>query len=307
MSELNHRSERPSEAKVLLAAIVGHTFWGFSFMASRVALDVANMFVLLSHRFILAFFVMSLMIVFKLVKIDLKGKSFLPLIVLGLMEPVVYFFGELIGIEHSNTIFSGVMIAMIPIVSTLAAAPILKEMPSVGQLIFGAISVAGVIGIGLMSKGSGQLEFIGVIALAIAVIAAVAYTLLARGLSKEFSPFERTYSMMGMGALVFSICAIVYCRGDAKTYIEPLFNLNYDLAILFLGLCCSVGSYFMSSYALTHMTVAKETVFANLTTAVSVFAGAFFLHEPFSIMGVIFCIMILVGIYGVQRESKESK
>ena len=306
MDNLNQKPNTPSEAKVLLAAIIGHTFWGFSFMASRVALDVANMFVLLSHRFILAFFVMSLMILFRIVKVDLKGKSVLPLILLGLMEPVVYFFGELHGIEHSNTIFSGVMIAMIPIVSTLAAAPILKERPTIGQIVFGSISVAGVIGIGLMSKSSGALELIGVIALTIAVLAAVVYTLLARGLSGEFSAFERTYFMMGMGAFVFSICAAFYCRGNASLYIEPLSDTNYILAILFLGLCCSVGSYFMSSYALTYMTVAKETVFANLTTAVSVFAGAVFLHEPFSLMGIVFCIMILVGIYGVQMEAKES-
>ena len=302
---MESKKESPSELKVLLAAIIGHTFWGFSVMASRVALNVANMFVLLSHRFILAFLVMSLMILFKVVEYDIKGKKFWPLILLGLMEPVVYFFGELIGIEHSNTIFSGVMIAMIPIVSTLAALPLLKEKPAIGQLVFGTISVLGVIGIGLMSKSSGQLEFIGVIALIIAVLAAVVYTLLSRGLSGEFSPFERTYSMMAMGAIIFSGCALVYCRNDASLYIKPLSDSGYLIAILFLGLCCSVGSYFLSAYALTYMTVARETVFANLTTAVSVFAGAIFLHEPFSLLGVLFCIMILVGIYGVQREAKE--
>ena len=51
------------------------------------------------------------------------------------------------------------------------------------------------------------------------------------------------------------------------------------------------------------MTVAQETVFSNLTTAVSVFAGVVILHEPFSWWGLLFCLLILVGIYGVQRMS----
>ena len=51
------------------------------------------------------------------------------------------------------------------------------------------------------------------------------------------------------------------------------------------------------------MTVARETVFANLTTAVSVFAGVIFLHEPFTWFGAFCCLIIFIGIYGVQRTA----
>ncbi len=45
--------------------------------------------------------------------------------------------------------------------------------------------------------------------------------------------------------------------------------------------------------------MAQSAVFANLTTAVSVLAGILILHEPFSFKGLIYCVMILLGIYGV--------
>ena len=281
------------------SAVLGHTFWGFSFMASRLALDRAHMFVLLSHRFLLAFAVMNLLLLTGVSRLSLQGKRLLPLLLLGLAEPVVYFFGEQYGILHSNTIFSGVMIAMIPVVSTLAAAPILKERPSAGQLLFSLLSVAGVIGVGMMSSGSGTFTAGGVLGLLVAVAAAAAYTLLGRSISNRFSPFERTYVMMGMGAAVFTISAL--CSRSVESYVQPLSDPGYLLAIGFLGVCCSVGSYFFTSYSITYMTVARETVFANLTTAVSVFAGAVFLHEPFSAVGFACCVLILVGIYGVQR------
>lgn len=292
---------------IIPAAIVGHTFWGFSFLASRTALGEAHMFLLLSHRFLLAFLVLNLLLPTRLVRLALRGKRLLPLLLLGLAEPVVYFCGEQYGILHSNTIFSGVMIAMIPIVSMLAAAPILKERPTRGQLLFSLLSVGGVVGVGLMSKSSGSLEWGGVAGLVVAVLAATAYTLLGRGISGEFTPFERTYVMIATGAGVFTLFAAVHCKGDLAAYLRPLGARPYLLSILFLALCCSVGSYFLSCYAITYMTVARETVFSNLTTAVSVFAGALFLREPFSPLGAMFCAMILLGIYGVQRTSPETK
>ncbi len=298
-------TKKPAAWLIFLSAILSHSFWGFSFMASRTALDAAPVFVLLSHRFLLAFLAMSLAIPSPLGRLRLRGKPLLPLLAMGLAEPVIYFFGEQYGLLHSSTIFSGVCIAMIPIVSTLAAAPLLGERPSLGQLLFSLLSVGGVLGIGLMTRSTGRLDWIGVAGLLVAVLSAAAYTLLCRGISGAFSPFERTWTMMGVGAVVFTLCALLGCREDPGAYLAPLADRRYLLSLLFLALCCSVVSYFLSAFVLTHLSVAQETVFANLTTAVSVFAGAVFLHEKITALGLVCCALILLGIYGVQRCSPE--
>jgi len=293
--------DKKKQIKAILAAIVSHGAWGFSFLASRKGLDAAPVFVLLSHRFGLSFLTMNLLVLLGVGKLDFKGKGLWKPFLLGLMEPVVYFFGEQYGILHSNTSFSGVMIAMIPIVSTLAAAPVLGEKPSLGQVLFSFLSIGGVVGLGLMNKSSGSLDWIGVVALSVAVLSAGAYTLIGRSISKEYSPFERTYMMMGVGALSFTPLAFLQSQGSAAEYVRPLGDSTYLLAVLFLALVCSVACYFLSGYTITYMTVARETVFSNLTTAVSVFAGVIFLHEPFSWVGAVCCLDIFVGIYGVQR------
>ena len=291
--------------KAIVAAIIGHSFWGLSFMASRLALNRAPVIVLLSHRFLIAFILMSILLLTPLGDCRLRGKPLLPLLILGLFEPVIYFFGEQYGILHSSTIFSGVMIALIPIVSTLAAIPILREKPTFRQIFYSILSVGGVIGIGLITNSSGSLDWIGVVGLSVAVFSAVVYTLLNRGISARFTPFERTYSMITIGAVVFTVMALMSVRGDVSVFLSPLAERSYLLPILFLSICCSVISYFLSSYVLTGLTVARSTVFANLTTAVSVFAGAVFLHEPFSFIGLLCCVVILLGIYGVQRSAEE--
>ena len=295
--------DKKTQLKAILAAIACHVAWGFSFLASRKGLDAAPVFVLLSHRFGLSFLTMNLLLLFGIGKLNLRSKALWKPILLGLMEPVVYFFGEQYGILHSNTVFSGVMIAMIPIVSTLAAAPILKEKPSVGQLGFSVLSVCGVVGIGLMSRSSGALDWIGVVALIVAVLSAGGYTLIGRSISRDYTPFERTYMMMGIGTLAFTPLALVQTKGSVLAYCQPLAQPAYLMAILFLALVCSVACYFLSSYTITYMTVARGTVFSNLTTAVSVLAGVIFLHEPFSWLSALCCLVIFIGIYGVQKTA----
>lgn len=292
--------------KATAATVICHVFWGFSFMASGYALREAHVFLLLSHRFLAAFIVMSLLVLLRVAKLSFRGKRILPLLLLGALEPVVYFFGEQYGILHSGTVFSGVMIAMIPVFCILAAAVLLRERPTAGQLVFSIISVGGVIGLGLMGGRSGTVELIGVLALLVAVIGATGYTLLSRKLSNEFTPFERTYMMMAVGAAVFTVCAAIKCGFSPAEYVRPFSDIKYLLCVVFLAVFCSVVCYFMSAYALTHLPVARETVFSNLTTAVSVFAGVVFMHEPFSWLGLVCCILILAGIYGVQRTARDS-
>jgi drug/metabolite transporter (DMT)-like permease len=298
--------ERNRTISAYLATIVAHIFWGFSFMASRTALDTGHVFQVLSHRFLLAFAVLSLLPLTGLVKLNLKGKSLLPLLLLGLTEPVIYFFCEQYGILHSSTIFSGVMVAMIPIVCTVAAAPLLGERPTAGQLVFGIISVAGVVLLGLMSRSQGALDWIGLVALLAAVASASAHTLVGRSISVRFSPFERTYTTMGLAAAVFTVLALIRTDGSVTAYLSPLADRPYLLSILFLGVCCSGIAYFLTAYTITHLPVARASVFTNLTTAVSVFAGAVFVHEPLTWLGLICCIAILVGIYGVQRTARKA-
>lgn len=299
--------DRKTNVKLLLAAIISHVFWGFSFLCTKAALGVADMYVLLSHRFLIAFAIMNALLLMGVVKVRFKGKGrriLLPLL-MGLMEPVVYFIGEEYGVIHSTTIFSGVMIAVIPIVSTFAAMPFLHETPTVGQVLFSLLSVGGVIGIGLMNEDSGALDWIGVAALLVAVAGATAYTLLSRHIAGRTSPFARTYAMMGVGAVFFTVLAMVRCEGSLAAYVQPLGETPYLLSVLFLSLFCSVISFFLSGYAITRLPVARETVFSNLTTAVAVFAGVVFLHEPFSWLSLVCILLILVGIYGVQRTAKE--
>lgn len=103
------------QTKATLAAMLGYSILGFSFLFSKVALELASPFVLLATRFLTAFLVMNLLRLTGLVKVSLKGKPVHLLLLMGLVHPVIYFICESHGIAMTTAAFSGIMIGMGPV------------------------------------------------------------------------------------------------------------------------------------------------------------------------------------------------
>ena len=92
----------------LVFALLASAIFGMSFMFSKLALAVAKPTVLLAFRFAVAFIAMTLVILANaligrlrgrpLFAFSLKGKPIGSLVLLGLIQPVLYFFCENYGI-----------------------------------------------------------------------------------------------------------------------------------------------------------------------------------------------------------------
>lgn len=287
--------------KAILAAVGVYTLWGFSFLASAVAQEHVTPFVLLAYRFDIAVLVLSIPLLLKKQRLSLRGKKILPLLLLGLAEPCIYFIGEQYGLRYSNSSFSGVMIALIPIVTLIMAAVVLKDRPSRAQWLFSLLSIAGVIVVTLSEKSEGEVTALGVIFLVVAVISGSAYSVLSRRASDEFSVFERSYVMQLMGAVFYTALALFEQRGDISAVFAPLANADFVLAILYIALGASVAGYALFNYAVANAPMANIASLCNLTTVLSVLAGVVILHESFSPLSAIAMLAVLAGIWGVQK------
>ncbi len=298
----------------ILAAIIGNGIFGFSFMFSRIALEIAQPFVLLMDRFILAFALLSLLAIWARrkkigmgqgdvhwLRFDLRGKPVLPLLCMGVVQPVAYFLCESYGIRLTNSTFAGVIIATAPLAGLIAAFFTLHEIPNRSQVVFSVLSIAGVVMMTLLQQSEGDVRLIGALILLGAVVSGTMFNVISRKLSQQFSALERTWMMMGVAAAVFTLLALLQCRGDMEQMIAPLRNRNFILALMYLGGLSSVIAFMALNVAAGKLTVAKNMAFCNLTTVLSLFAGVVFLHEPFSPLSLAASILIILGIWGVQR------
>jgi len=299
-----------------LAAIIGNGIFGFSFMFSRIALGVTSPFVMLTYRFILAFVLLNAVALWSVksrkagaecpgevdwLRFELKGRPVLPLLLMGIVQPVGYFLCESYGISLTNSTFAGVIIATGPLAGLAAGIFTLGEIPKKSQVAFSLVSIIGVVMMTLQQRSEGEVQMLGVLLLAGAVCCGTSFSVISRKLSKEFSALERTYVMMGVAAVSFACMALIECRSDMALLIAPLKDAGFIAGILYLGFASSIVAFMALNVANGYLPVAKTMAFCNLTTVISLFAGVIFLHEPFNAVSLLASVLIILGIWGVQR------
>ena len=234
-------------------------------------------------------------------RFQLRLKDAAPLLPLGICQPVVYFLCENYGVSLTNSTVSGVIIALIPIAALGMGALFLKEYPKPAQIFFALLSIAGVTVLTLQQSAQGDVKALGVILLMGAVLVAVVYNIISRKLADRYSALERTYVMMGLGAAAFTLLAVCQNLQEPAALIAPLKSPQFLLALLYLSGLSSIVAFLMLNYANSELPVARATAFCNLTTVISVFAGVIFLGEPFGWISLAASVVIIAGVWGVQR------
>ena len=292
-----------------ISVLIGNSIFGFSFMFSRVALNAARPFVMLMYRFIIAFLGMTILALWSRktkrqdwLRFSLKPRESGILIVFGLVQPVLYFLFESYGISMTNATVSGVTIALVPIVALGAGAIFLKEIPSLRQVLFSALSILGVIVMTLQQSAGGAIQPLGVVFLIGAVISGVTFNIMTRSLSSRFSAFERTYVMMLVACVSFIVLALFDTRLDPEVLFAPLKDASFIGALLYLSVLSSIVAYLLINHASTVLPVGKISSFCNLSTVLSVFAGVVFLGETINFVSLIAAAVIVIGVFFVQKS-----
>ncbi len=286
--------------KGMLAAFGGNFIFGLSFLFSKTALAVTTPSILLCWRFFLAFAVMNLLLLTGKFKVTLRGKPTGWLLLMGLFQPVLYFYFENYGLIYSNATFSSVMIALVPIASLVFGGLFMRERPTVMQVICSVVSVGGVVLMALLQSAQGAITVWGVLLLVGAVVCAVGFNAISRRSAEKVTAFERTYMMFLVGTVAFGGVAIVENWKAPLQLFTPFTDNGFVLSLLYLGVLSSVCAFLMINYANTYLTLSRATVFSNVITVVSVAAGILLLKEPFSVNIVLAAVMIILGIAGVQ-------
>lgn len=293
--------------KAILAAIGVYFIWGFTLLASTVAQRYSTPMVFLMYRFDVATVCMLFPVIIGKRKIDLAPGKLLPLVIMGICEPAIYFLGEQYGLKYTNSSFTGIFIAIIPLLTTILAAIIFKEKPTVLQWLFCLVSIGSVFAISVFtSDAGGNITLKGVLWLFTAVFSAAAYTTLNKKMAKEnIGVYERTSVTMIVGAVFFTAGSILENISAPEKLIAPIKNLPFVLAVIYVAIFASVIGYTLFNYAVGNAPAANVVTLNSLVTVLSVAAGVIFLGEPFSIKAGIAMAVVLIGLWGVQKFTRE--
>ena len=292
------------EKKAMLAATLAYTIFGLSYLFSKMALNVAEPMILLCVRFTVTFLVLNLLVLTGLMKLDLKGKNILGPVLVGMIQPVLYFVFENYGLKYTTTSFTGVISAISPVFTAVMGAIILRERPNWRQWLCIGISIVGVLMISL-GADSGVNTPLGCICLLIAYFSGSFYSILIRKLSKEFSPFALTYIMFTVGFVFFAALAFLQYREQTlPMLVSSLSHREFLIACLYLGAAASVGAYMLANYSLSTLSVTRSTIFSSFSTVVSVLSGILIMGDPFTPVSIVAFVLIMAGVWGVNYFAK---
>jgi len=286
-----------------IAALIPNIIFGFSFLFSKIALTYSHPMVMVAIRFTLAFLVLNLLWVFRLIKLNFRGKNLKKLFLMALVQPLLYFIFESYGIAQTSSAISGVIISLSPICVIFISLLFLSEKPTKRQILFSLVSLASVAAISFLSNDGKTSTPLGIVLLFFAALSGALYTILSRSEAENFTPIERTYMMFLFGAVGFNLIAFLTLRGNAVSeYIRAASAPEFWGSMVYLAILSSIVAFLLMNYATSKIDAVLVSSFSNLITVVSVLAGIFIMKEDLSTLQLLFCGLIIVGVYGANYQ-----
>jgi drug/metabolite transporter (DMT)-like permease len=296
-------------AKIVIAAFLMATLFGFSFLASKIGLNTLkeNPIDLIAYRFLFAAIILYGLKSFGVIKIDLRGKDLKPILFMSMFYPVLSFTFEITGINMTSSAESGIIISFYPILTTILGMIVLKEFPQKNKFFFIFLSMFGVFFINVMQKEA-DYSIAGYIILMFSVLFTSIQAVLTRRASLRFKPQEITYIMIITGAIVFNTVSLIthLTNNSLNNYFTALINIELLAAISYLAIGSSIIGFFSLNYLYSKLEVSRISVLANIATIISIFAGVLILNEVLHWYHYIGAAMILLGAYGANYSPNQA-
>lgn len=293
-----------------LCAVMNAMIMGFSFLFTKIALEFAEPLDLLTFRFAASFAGMSIPVLLGRVRLNYRGKKLRMVLLVAAVYPLGFFTLQAYGLQHATSSEGGILFAFTPVLTVLLAFLLLRETTTLLQKLSIALSVGGVLFI-LIMKGThiDWSNMTGIVLLFLSCLAVAGYGVLARLLLQSFSPAEITYVLLGLAFLAFLTVSLAghAAAGTLDQWFAPLASGTFVIAILYLGVLSTLVTALSTAYALSRIEASKMSVFFNLSTIVSIAAGALLLGEEVRRYHIVGSALIIAGVLGTNLLGRKSE
>ncbi len=290
-----------NSAKAYLAISIQAMIIGFSFLFVKIALDSTDIFGLLAHRLSFAAAAVLIYQFFtpERIKIDMRG--LLEILPICVIYPVSFFLFQTIGLQTVGSSEAGIIYAIVPILTLVAARFMLNEQLGRTKILLMALSVAGVIFINVMNGFSlDNYNFWGFLCILLSAISFATYNIFAKKLTARYSVLTLAAVMSISGCLVFNGISVTQhlINGNLGNYFAPLSEPSFVLSMFYLGVLSSLVTSLLSMYALDRLEASRVGLFNNVSTVVNILSGSVFLHERLFGYHYLGIAAILIGAIG---------
>ena len=278
-------------------------FWGMSFVWSKIVLQYYDPITTVLLRLIISSVIMfiGLKLFNRLQRVNRKDyKLFL---FSALFNPLLYFLGENYGLKHSSATLTAVIIATIPVFTPIVAYFLLKERLTKLNIFGLFISFFGVLFMLVNRDYSFNVSPVGIAWLAMAVLAAIFYSVLLKKLAAKYNPFLIIAVQNLIGSIYFLPLFFIF---DFKQFIQVVPNTELITSLLLLAVFASSLAYVFFTISAREIGISKTNLFANLIPVFTAIFAYFILKEDFEMRKIAGMIIVIGGVLLSQLNRKKN-
>ena len=287
-----------------LAALSAITLWGVSFVATKAVLPELAPVPLVFARIVLGAAVLLAILAWRGERLPVSARAWTGFALLGSTGVFVHQLVQAWALTMTSAVNTGWLIGLIPVWSAILAALFLGERPGRLQVLGFVIGFAGA----LLVVTRGRTDA-GVLALPstkgdLLVLASTvnwaAYTILGRRLVPRLGGARvATAGAMVAGAAL--LAPVFFLTSGPSTFAR--LSATAWVSLLFLGIGCSGLGYLLWYGALERLEAGQVAVFLYFEPLVTLAAAALWLSEPIGPVTVLGGLVVLCGVWLVQRRT----
>lgn len=281
-----------SKVTVYISIVMTMIFWGFTFVAFKLAYESFEPISIIFFRLLVAnIFLFGFAFAFKKLN-RIKRKDLKWFILMALLEPCLYFLGEAFGLTLVSSTVGAVIISTIPLFVPYAAFLVFKERLTPMNIVGLIISFGGVLLVLLVNSGEVHASPKGILLMFVAVFSAVGYTMIAKKLTENYNPLSIT-AYQGLGIILFIPFFLIIDLPDLNFSAVTSVSIY---SVLYLGLFGSGICFILLTFAMREIGAAKANIFGNLIPVVTAILSFYILKEPMPFLKVIGIAVVIVGL-----------
>ena len=273
-----------------LAAV---TFWGISFIATKIALDELAPLSIIFLRLILASVLLSVLAVYSNKKLDLSWKNHGSIFVLALIA-AFHLWIQVTGMQYTTAANTGWIIGTAPIFMAIVGYIAFKESLSPIRILGILLAFFGLLM--LISKGDfSSIDLLsnkGDFMILASAFTWSVYSAVNKKISLSYSPLLTVLFLFLMMAIIISPFSI----NSKAVQSVVLLSTKGWIVISFLGIFCSGIAYVLWAQALKEMDSVTVGAFLYFEPFVTVFAAWLLLSEEITFVMIFSGLIISIGV-----------
>lgn len=278
---------------VFFYASAAMLFWGLSFIWSAILLQYYQPVTIIFARLIIssAFLFSAVFILKAFQRISMKDT---PLLVLSaVFNPFLYFLLENYGLMNTSPAIAAVVISTIPLFTPFVGYIAFREKLRWFNLAGIILSFSGIVIMLITPALSLTASPAGILFLAGAVVAALAYSVTLKRLAVKYTPLTIISWQNLTGILLFLPFFLIFEMKDA---IRVPLNPSIISSFLLLAILASSLSYVFYVKSVKILGISKANIFSNLIPVFTAIFSFFILSESFSVQKILGITVVISGV-----------